>query len=420
MESVKATDLLTDNYLRYGAYVNNGRSTVGIDGLKNVERRVLLGVRDVASTKLQRSSLVCGHTLGNYHPHGDCYGTLVKLVHDGFVLGHGNFGDHLSSPAAMRYTSVKANQEFNEAVFKFIDFVPTQDSEFGVKEPLRLPVPLPLCLTSGGMGIGVGLSMNIPAFSPMSLYRAMLKDDPTLLAAPKGLTLVDADYERLWETGDGSVQYGMRVYQEKSENDDNRQVSVITGSPRLFVPNVERIFREELEDELVYIRDESVDDFRVIISRVKGIKRIDDSEVHAKAQQAATKMVFTRLFVSDGTSARKVGLRWWLNECWSNYKDSFHAYQKDRVERLEYRIHLYELIPKVYPLLLQNMATKAIAGSLNERMETIKDIEARPMRLLRKNDFDEEIKNLRRDVRAVKKLTPEELGERFIETLNEK
>ena len=421
MESIKASELISDNYLRYGRYVNVGeRATVGIDGLKAVERRMLLSVRDVANTKFQRSSLVVGDCLGRFHPHGDAYSSLVKLVNEGFVIGHGNFGDHLSPPAAMRYTSVKANSTFNEAVFRFSDFAPTRESEFGVIEPLRLPVPVPLCLaSSGSMGIGVGLSMNIPAFSPESLYAAMKADDPSLLKAPKGLNIVRADYKRLWESGDGAVQYGMRVYQHKSEADENRTVSVIEGRPNIFIPNVERIFQDELEDELVYIRDESVNEFRVVISRVKGIKKINDEHVHEKAKQAAAKMVFSRIFITDGECARKVGLRWWLNTCWEQYKDSFYAYQKDRIEKLEYRIHLYELIPKVYPLLIKDTPTKAIAGALNERMETIKDIEAKPLRLLRKRDFDSEITGLRGDVRTVKKLTPEELGEKFVETLGE-
>jgi DNA gyrase/topoisomerase IV subunit A len=418
METVKCSELITENYLRYGRYVNNGRSTVSIDGLKNVERRVLLGVREVASTKSQASSLVCGYCTGHLHPHGDVYPSLVKLVNEGFVEGHGNFGDHLSPPAAMRYTKVKANEEFSKNVFRFVDFVPKLESEFGTLEPEYLPVPVPLALCgSGAMGIGVGLLMTVPAFSPQSLLLARKADNPALLRAPKGLSIVDANLTDIWEKGTGHIQYGMRVYNCKSDADEGRTVSVIEGNPRLFIPDVNKAYEQELEDELVYIRDESVDNFRVIISRVKGIKKINDDQVHEKAQHAATRVFYTKLYVSNGTQAVRIGLREWLNQCWKCYEDAFSDYQADQIGKLEYRIHLYDLIPVVYPLLVKGMATKSISGELNETMETIRDIESKPLRLLRKKDFDAEITKLKADVRAVKNLTAEKSGEDFIKTV---
>jgi hypothetical protein len=418
METVYASDLVTENYIRYGAYVNNGRSTVGMDGLKNVERRVLLGVRDVASTKFQRSSLVVGHTLGNYHPHGDCYPTLTKLVRDGFVLGYGNFGDHLSEAAAMRYTSVKANESFNTAVFRFIDFVPVQDSEFGVREPQRLPVPIPLALLTGNLGIGVGLMMSIPAFSPCSLWAAMKKDDPSLLKPPFGLNIVNSTLQDVWTKGMGFVQYGMRVYQERSELDENRLVSVIEGSPKIFVPDVNRVFQKELEDELVYVRDESVNNVRLVISRVKGMRRISDDDVHKLAQKVATKMCYVRIYVSDGEKAIRIGLRDWLQRCWEMYCESFSAYQKDKIEKLQHRIHIFELIPKVYPLLISNKGTREIASTLSEKMETIREIESKPLRLLRKKDFDAETRKLESEVGSIKTMTAEKVGEEFITAIS--
>jgi len=418
MDTVEASTVITENYVRYGRYVNSTRSCPGIDGLKSVERRVLLGVRDVARSKLTRSSLVCGHILGNYHPHGECYGSLAKMVRCGFVEGKGNFGDHLSQPAAMRYTSVKANEAFNESVFRFVDFVPIQESEFGIQEPTCLPVPLPLCLAStGSIGIGVGLLSNIPAFSATSLFAAMEKDEPNLLRAPKGLTIVAGDLEGLWKTGIGHVQYGMKCYQEKSDADEGRLVSIITGSPRLFLPDINKIYAQELAEELIYVRDETLDDVRIVISRVKGIKKLTDEDIHKKAHQAATKTMFCRLFVADGDHARVLPLRDWLKICWERYCAAFNAYKKDQLDSLEYRIHLFDLIPQVYPLLLQEKGTREIAGVVNEPMAVIRDIEAKPLRLLRRRDFDAETKRLEGDVRAIKKLTAEELGREFVRKL---
>ena len=421
METVAASGLITENYVRYGRYANNGRATVGVDGLKNVERRVLLAVKEEAPKHLVRSSAVIGKALAKWHPHGEAsiYNVLCRLVVRGFVDGHGNFGSHFSDdpPAAMRYTSVKAKGHFSDSIFKFADFVEHKENEFGIKEPMYLPVPLPLALLDGSVGIGVGLLMNIPAFSASSLYAAMRKDDPSLLKAPKGLSLVSSDLKGVWESGSGHVQYGLRCYQEKSEADENRIVSIIEGSPKIFVPDLEKIFAKEIEEELIYIRNESVDNIRFVISRVKGIKRITDEEMHEKANQAATKTLFCRLYVSDGEVARITPLRDWLKLCWKNYCNAFAKYQKDQVDSLEYRIHIYELIPKVYPLLVKDKGTQEIARELEEPMKVIQDIEGKPLRLLRKKDFEEETRVLRRDVRAVRDLTAEKIGEDFIATL---
>lgn len=419
--TVNATEMVVNNYATYGRYANNGRATVGVDGMKNVERRILLAVREEAPHKFVRSSAVIGRALAKYHPHGEAsiYNVLCRLVVRGLVEGHGNFGSYFSDDpaAAMRYTSVKANDKFSAGVFRFVDFVPVYENEFGIEEPKYLPTPLPLALLDGSVGIGVGLLMTIPVFSAASLYTAMKKDDPTLLKAPKGLSLVSGDFEGIWERGIGHIQYGLRCYQEKSEADENRVVSIIEGSPRIFVPDLVRIFAKEIEEELVYVRNESVDDIRFIISRVKGIKRISDEEMHAKANQAATKTLFCRLYVSDGAVARITPLRDWLQLCWKNYCAAFDKYQQDQIDSLEYRVQIYELIPKVYPLLVQDKGTQEIARDLQQSMKVIQDIEGKPLRLLRKKDFDEEIRTLRRDMRAVRDLTAETIGEDFINTL---
>lgn len=421
METVPATEMIVQNYCTYGRYANNGRATCGIDGLKNVERRVLLAVREEAPKNFVRSSAVIGRALSKWHPHGESsiYNVLCRLVVRGLVEGHGNFGSYFSDdpPAAMRYTSVKAKDQFSESIFKFAEFVDTYENEFGITEPRYLPIPLPLALLDGSVGIGVGLLMNIPAFSAPSLYAAMKKDDPTLLRAPKGLSIVSSDLIGLWTQGIGPVQYGLRCYKEKSEADENRVVSIIEGSPRIFVPDLTKIFAKEIDEELIYIRNESVNHIRFIISRVKGIKRISDEEMHAKAAQAATKTLFCRLYVSDGLVARLTPLRDWLRECWDKYSSAFLRYQTDQIDSLEYRIHMYDLIPSVYPLLVQSKGTQEIARDLNETVKVIQDIEGKPLRLLRKKDFEEETRTLRRDVRAVRDLTAEKIGEAFIDML---
>ena len=421
-EAINATKLITDNYLTYGQYIDSFRAVPGIDGLKAVQRRMLLSVKDVANTGFASSGAVVGHCCGRYHPHGleSSYLVLCSLVQNGYVIGHGNLGGFLpqDEAAAMRYTKVKASSKFNESIFKLVPHSPSIENEFGNMEPTYLPVPFPLCLTTGSRGIGVGLLSMIPAFSATSLYKALMKDDPKFLQAPKGLNIVSGELEKIWTRGEGFLTYGLRVFQEKSLIDE-KTVSIIEGSLRVFYPEVEKIFEKELDEQIVYIRDESVENIRIIVSRVKGIKRINDEQVHEMAKQAAVKTLFCRIYVSDGKSAKRMGLGEWLRLCWDKYCTNVELYKSDRISKLEHKKQVCELIPVVYPLLLKGMKTKAIAGQLKETMIVIRDIEGRPLRMLRKTDFDVDITQINSEIRQVKKITAEELGEGFVTSLDD-
>ena len=87
--------IITEFYKRYGRMVNFSRAVpLAIDGLKPVERRVLLSVYEIARDKFMKSAKVDGHVIGNYHPHGSAYGTIVQMVQQGFLDGQGNFGSN--------------------------------------------------------------------------------------------------------------------------------------------------------------------------------------------------------------------------------------------------------------------------------------------------------------------------------------
>lgn len=419
--SIDASELIKENYLTYGSYINGNRSTSQIDGLKSVYRRMLLSVRDQASSKFIRSSAVVGHCLGAYHPHGEssAYDVLCNLVKYGYVHGSGNLGGYFPEDraAAMRYTSVKAREKFNEAIFRLVPYIPQKESEFGIMEPIRLPTPIPLCISTGLRGIGIGLLNSVPAFSPTSVFKALHSDDPELLKAPDNITIVLSDSKRLWERGDGMITYGLNVFQT---NIEGRTSSVIEGSPRVFVPAIERVLSDYLEDETVVLSDMSRNHIRYIASRVKGVKRVTDEMIHERVRQAALRNVYVNLFVSeDGETAKRFSLQNWLVKCWELYGKAVDDYKSDAVKRLQRRIQIYNLIPKVYPLIVQNKTTKQIAAHLEESEDLIRDIEGRPLRLLRKSDFNKEVKKLKDDIRGYDKINAMSLGQEFVEDLEE-
>ena len=151
-----------------------------IDGLKPVERRVLLSAYKIAKEKFVKSRQVDAHTIGHYHPHGSTYGTIVQLVRQGFLTGQGNFGTNVGvepvGAAADRYTECKIKQSTLDLAFKYINYVPFIDTELGDKEPLFLPTMFPICLmgTEYTQGIGFGYKTFIPCYSSKDLYQRLL------------------------------------------------------------------------------------------------------------------------------------------------------------------------------------------------------------------------------------------------------
>ena len=167
-------------YKDYGEYSNYRNFPLDIDGLKPVERRVLLSAFKIAKTKFSKSRQVDTYTCGHYHPHGECYGTIVQLVRQGFLTGQGNFGTNVGveavGAAAPRYTQCKINNYTLDLAFKMVNYVPWVQTELDDKEPFYLPIMFPACLLGNDytQGIGFGYKTFIPCYDIKDLYKRLL------------------------------------------------------------------------------------------------------------------------------------------------------------------------------------------------------------------------------------------------------
>ena len=65
--------LLPQLYKEYGQYSNFRNFPLDLDGLKTVERRVLISAYKIARDKHVKSRQVDAYTIGHYHPQGECY-----------------------------------------------------------------------------------------------------------------------------------------------------------------------------------------------------------------------------------------------------------------------------------------------------------------------------------------------------------
>ena len=77
---------IPEYYRHYGQYSNFRNFPMITDGLKPVERRVLLSAYKIARDKFVKSRQVDAYTIGHYHPHGETYGTIVSLVRQGLLI----------------------------------------------------------------------------------------------------------------------------------------------------------------------------------------------------------------------------------------------------------------------------------------------------------------------------------------------
>lgn len=213
-------NLIPQKYRSYGNYVNSSRALpLDLDGLKPVERRVLLSAYLVARNKSTKCPRVDGTCIARFHPHSSTYGTIVQMVNQGFLQGQGQFGNNLgvdpSPPAAMRYTECMLKPETYELMFKYIKHVPWVESESkDDREPLYLPTMYPVCLmgTEYTQGIGFGFRTVIPTYSSKDLYKRLMwllkirKTRPTIKPISDCvITADDTILEQLLTTGKASI-----------------------------------------------------------------------------------------------------------------------------------------------------------------------------------------------------------------------
>lgn len=254
-------------YRDYGQYSNWRNFPSEVDGLKPVERRVLLSAFKIAKHKFAKSRQVDAYTIGHYHPHGECYGTIVQLVRQGFLIGQGNFGSNVGiaviGPAAPRYTECKSSQRTIDMAFKIVDHVQWIQTEFDDKEPSHLPIMYPACLLGSDytQGIGFGFKTFIPCYTERDLLQRLLwllgvRKRKPLIAPITNCTITSSpeDIEKLLTTGKSKILVEGVIIEQPRTN------SVILKSwpPGKKFESLLRKFSNELNDGMIGFTDLSV------------------------------------------------------------------------------------------------------------------------------------------------------------------
>ena len=246
------------NFMVYAKSVLVDRALPSIDGLKPVQRRILLSMNDLRlrpDSRYSKCAKVVGTTLGSYHPHGDAsvYGALVNMVQDftmrvPLIDGHGSFGSiDGDGAAAMRYTEARLGPAAMELL---LDLDPQilpdhygRNFDESALEPSLLPARFPNILINGGTGIAVGMATTILPHNPaeiidLCIWRAdnpkatveKMVDRITGPDFPTGATVIaDEGLRQSYLTGKGKVTALAKAHIEPVAG--NREKIVVTQIP---------------------------------------------------------------------------------------------------------------------------------------------------------------------------------------------
>ena len=197
----------------------------------------------------------------------NCYGTVVQLVRQGFLIGQGNFGTNVGvepvGPAAPRYTECKISPKTIDMAFKYVDYVDWIVNEFGEKEPPFLPIMYPACLmgTDYTQGIGFGFKTVIPCYDENDLKQRLLwllgirKRKPIIAPITNcTITSTPAEVEKLLTHGKSKIAVEGVLIEEPRLN----TVTLKSWPPGRKFASILGKFSKELGDGLIGFTDISV------------------------------------------------------------------------------------------------------------------------------------------------------------------
>ena len=380
-------------YGDYGRYINKFRSFPMVhDGLKIVERRLLYSLYEKAKDHFVKSAEVVGHTIGNYHPHGDvsCYGSLVALVNGGLAKGQGNWGcDSGIVPceaAAQRYTEVRASKEILDMAFEFIKFVPFEALEI-YEEPVFIPTKLPLCLVNRNycQGIGFGHRTYIPSYKTSDLVkrlRWLLKYDakePVIKPITDCVYISkDSDFKELLNTGKAKIEY--RGIAELDYG--NKSVIVKSIPPNKSFQKILNSLENEIQiQKSIGFIDESTKNTKVRFSALKRGMTLEQLSKKINAHLVGS-ITFDCNMCDTAGNVVTVSVDQMLLNVYNNYKNIVSQVLQSNITKLNVDIDELQMIAKIKVVLPKWLReypddpVRLIAGIQSETLIPVEKITA--------------------------------------------
>lgn len=367
-------------YKDYGTYSNYRNFPLDIDGLKPVERRVLLSAYKIAKTKFVKSRQVDSYTTGHYHPHGECYGTVVQLVRQGFLIGQGNFGTNVGvepvGPAAPRYTECQMHPKTLELAFKYINHVPWTDTEMSSKEPVYLPTMFPICLmgTEYTQGIGFGFKTFIPCFTIKDLYQRLLwllgirKREPIIAPLSDCNILSNKkDLQKLLTTGKAKIEVEGIVEINKREN----TATLKSWPPGKRFQTFLTKFSKELSEGLIGVIDLSVTQTEIVfqVIRERNRDRIFDQFIEKLNDVKKGSISFETIVVNGDQKVLTKSIDDMLMDTYSVFSQANETMLKYEIEKIDSITLEYQVLAKIRPAIATGISQKKTQLQILDEIE---------------------------------------------------
>lgn len=408
-------------------YLNTERALASVsDGCKPSYRRLIYAALRYPKGELQPSSqLIQG--MASYHPHGltGCEPLLASMVRSGIMSGSGSFGTKSilgeDKPAASpRYTKTMLSNLYSELLRPNMQCLEMVESPVGPLEPksLGLIFPIALYMKSLVSGIGYGISTVYPNFSPVSLYRAMVENNPMLLEPNVNLIIdkENSELQRLWETGKGRVIYSYKL--TPYTNEDGKEGFMFEGDTCIFTPNLKKI------DKYVDLGQVFVEDMttkngpRMFVGLVnnRGTLKLDGLE--KLCRQCCFDATTYLLNVTDGRSAFRIPLKDWLKYTYDNYIGLTKEVNRRNIEKVTFEIDVQTALPIISNYIINEKpgaTDNQIVKDLGINLEIVQAVMSKPINYLRKNkDTRERVKALKDKLKELKAFNPITAAEEVI------
>lgn len=394
MTMINTRQFMTNKYGEYGKYINWSRAVPGLDGLKLVQRRIMLATHLEVSESFKKCTRIVSRAM-LYHPHGDTsiFQTLVGLVQNGLVLGQGNWGNKYGlerlDASAPRYIEAKENK--NTPIFwDGIKFVQWDVIELE-KEPLYIPtiVPISLVMKDPEVGIGMALKYLCPIFEQeeMIKYSKDLISNGKSKIIPKPylenhkLLSSDKEIQQLLETGKGKMEY----IGEYSIDEKKMEIILHTIPFNKKIDTLLKKVDDYIKSSHLEIVDESTNKTSIRLTLINQ-RRLKFSQLEKYVSDFMKVSVSYNIVLYDYrvNYLRDISVNEWIFENYDLFKDSILGQLNDTHEKLQIKLNEVMLLLQIQKVLPDYMnrdlkydnivkgVTKDIGAKLNDVQEIFK------------------------------------------------
>lgn len=395
-DEITAKDYVEHAYVTYGRDImlssyQQGRQFLDkYDGLKISYRHMIQTLLEQPDSTVKTHAIL-GDNMKKVHFHGDggAEEIVYKLANDfKCVEIQGNSGSRtmeLEMPgSAGRYTEAKLKPVIRDQLKHLMPYVPQELTFTKYYEKRYIPTPIPLGLIAGSSGMGIGYQQRVPAFTAMSMYKAYLKNDPSLLRLNFGYSLGScydprsfydhktntikgpdisdqeptennlANLKKIWEKGEGRLTLGIPVY---NTTIGDRNGFLCVCDPALGTPKKSPQIEEWEKEGLIEVMDLSDEVGKLFFALQPRVRKITLEDLRYEIMSHCNihitnplTTIYTLNIACDDLTG-KVGLYNWIDFTHWNYTQLYEKYRMDQISKLDFEELIWYSFEQIVDLL---------------------------------------------------------------------